>query len=52
MRFFVKQFVGATSWEEVVVSPRRALCGRCKTSTLAIRSRQLSGKSQTFPLRL
>ena len=52
MRFCGKQFVGATSWEGVVVSPRRALCERCKSSTLAVRSRRSSGKLQMVPLSL
>ena len=53
MQFSRKQFVGATSWEGVVVFGFRvALCERCKTSTPTVRSRRRSGKSQTFSLRL
>ena len=52
MRFSGKQFVGATSYEGSLVSPRRALCRRWKTSTLAVRSRRRLDKSQTFFLRL
>ena len=51
MRFCGKQFVGATSWEGVVVFARHALCGRWKRSTPAVRSRRRLGKLQTSSLR-